>query len=171
MAGIMGLPPTIQRHSSPPVPIAPYALITLRLTPSGEIEDVRALLESWTGVGSERTDAWAAFACDNRLVTHDDQPFCDPDFALSGKHRWVAVAVEAPTEMHLYAGLCGGVDGALPEIAAVAERAADLILVLHHRPLRRGSEKIRVRVHGTMYIRGASSGHHYHPRKSYLEIW
>jgi hypothetical protein len=166
----MAIPPTIQRQASPRVRISPYALVSVHATPGATVVELRPFLERWTGAGEECTSAWEEFAQAHRLVAQDDQPFCAPDFAFASPHRWVAVAVEAPTELHVYAGLCAGHSAALPDINAVAERAAELIKMFDRDRPRRSGQQIRAKVHGSMFIRGALSGHEYHPAKSYLEI-
>lgn len=166
----MAIPPTIQRQAAPPVRIAPYALVSVHAAPGASVAELRPFLEGWTGQGSECTSTWAAFAAQHRLVAQDDQPFCAPDFAFSGGHRWVAVAVEAPTELHVYAGLCAGQSATVPDINTVAARTAELIELFDRHRLKRGWRRVRVDVHGSMFIRGGLSGHEYRPPKSYLEI-
>jgi hypothetical protein len=166
----MSLPPTIQREATHPVRIAPYALVTVHAAPDARLSEVRPLLERWTGTGTDHTHSWPEFAMAHRLVGYDDEPFFAPDFAYCGKHRWVAVTEEAPSEMHVYAGLCGRSGEALPDVGAVAERASDLIRSFGECRIQRGAQKVNFRMLGSMFVRGTSSGHEFHPPRGYFAI-
>lgn len=164
------LPPTIYRSAAPAVAIAPFARVTVKAGDGMSVEDFASALTGWTGKGAELTADWTRFAVEHRLVSHDDKPFCSPDFAFASNHRWVAVAVEAPREVHIYAGLCVS-DANVPETESVAEKVAELITFVAARPLIRGKAKIRIKVSGSMYIRGANCGRMFRvPRPLYAIV-
>jgi hypothetical protein len=168
---VTNLPPTVQRQASPPAQVAPYALVTVHASPEARLSDVRPLLERWTGDGVEHTHSWGEFAAAHRLVGYDEEPFFQPDYAYCGRHRWVAITEEAPNELHVYAGLCGRSAESLPDVGVVADRARDLIQFFGEWRLQRGSQRVRLRVLGSMYVRGSCSGHEYHPPQSYFAIF
>jgi hypothetical protein len=163
------LPPTIYRSAAPAVMIAPFARVTVKAADSTTVDDFVAALTGWTGQGSDHTADWAQFAVQHRLVSHDNKPFCSPDYAYASTHRWVALAVEAPREVHIYVGLCVS-DERVPDTPSVAEKVGELISILAARPLARGKTRIKTEVSGAMYNRGALSGRTFRAPRALLPV-
>jgi len=164
-----GLPPTIYRSAAPAVVIAPFARVTVKAKDATTVDDYVSTLTAWTGTGADHTADWAWFATQHRLVSHDDKPFCSPDYAFASNHRWIAIAVESLREVHIYAGLCVA-DAHVPETLSVAEKVAELISSLAARPLVRGKARIRIEVSGAMYNRGADCGRVFRMPRSLVSI-
>lgn len=126
-------------------------------------------MRSWAGEGSDCTSTWEATAIALMVATPSRQPRWLPNFAWQGKSRWACLVREAPTEHHIYAGLCC-VNGRPPGSQDVADRCAELVTRLGKVRVKRDDFSVRFHASAELHVRGAQTGRVLRPPPSMWEV-
>ena len=151
------------------IDVSPFVVIVARSERDAQIEDLAPAVRGWAGEGTDCTSSWEQDAKGLKVSSPNGKPRWLPTYAWKGKSRWACVVREAPTEHHIYAGMCC-VDGNCPHSQSVAERSAELVSRLSKVRVRRDDALIRFEAAAELHVRGGQTGRTLRRARSFWEV-